>query len=161
MIPQYTTEFKQDYLNQISYNLTAFLILKPSLGLNDAPTLPQLAARKALTMTTASVDEIAVTNGYERVFIDTVEIIDNVDGTSEFTVISTFTPDADEALAPFTHICYAYNTAVLGATSINGNNRGSSVGTLIKVEPIIAAPLTITSPAVFTHTTTFKVSLDV
>ena len=161
MIPQYTTEFKQDYLNQISYNLTAFLISKPSLGLTDAPTLPQLAARKALTMAVAAASEITATNGYERFFIDTVEAIDNVDGTSEFTVTSTFTPDASTSLAPFTHICYAYNTAVIGATSLNGNNRGSTVGTLIKVEPIISAPLTVTSPAVFTHTTTFKVSLDV
>ncbi|MBD2201815.1 hypothetical protein H6G33_10690 [Calothrix sp. FACHB-1219] len=161
MISIYTNQFRtrlvEDY---IKINLVSFLIQMPSLGITDSPTPTELNNRLSLTMSNAVAQEIGATNlyGYKRNIITTsTSSEDLINRVITVTVTSTFTANGG-SIGPASHICYARGADVLGASASNGNNRGSTIGTLIKVEPLVLAPYTIANGVTFTHNTSFIVS---
>lgn len=157
MIPTYTNEIRLKILDTfVSINLVAILINYPELGITDSPSAPQAALRRALTMQIVATKELALTGGYQRSIItlpaSTPDSTDlnrsNSSGIATFQPISTF--------APCTHIVYARGANLSGVDPSNGNNRGNTLGTVIFVEPIVGAPLTLSNPTVFQHNFTFS-----
>ncbi len=161
MISTYCNQFKESVLTSyLSYNLVAFLINKPSLGITNSPTTAQLLERKTLTMEEAAAFEINVAGGYKRAIIPLTPLINNDNERSSFINVSAqFTPTAG-SFAACTHICYARGASLATASNANGNNRGDNTGILIKVEPVINAPFIITAPTTFIHNTQFKLIYD-
>lgn len=159
MIPTYTTEYStklfEDYLG---FNLVAFLISRPSLGLTDTPSIAELDARRALTMMQAAAYEIALTNGYARSILTLVKNPASTTTDLIYTATATFTASSAGALSSATHICFARGANLTGGNAANGQNRGNTQGTLIKVEPLLNAPLSISASTTLTHSTSFKLS---
>lgn len=159
MISIYVNQYKNAIiLDYLSYNLVAFLIHRPILGITDTPTNVELTARKNLTMALASSSEITTNGGYSRQIVNLSPITVDSNGISIVTATVNFTPNPSESFSPFTHICYARGVDLINTSPANGNNRGNPTGTLVKVEPVLQAPLQIQAPVSFIHTTDFKVS---
>lgn len=160
MTPTKTVEYLTYLLtNGIGSNLVSYLINMPSLGITDTPTDDQLLLRQQLTMVNAVAQELSGA-GYKRnlLSISTGSIV-YTSNTITVPVVSTFTNSGGN-IGPFTHICYARGANITGANSTNGNNRGDTTGTLIQVEPVTSAPLTIAQNVNFIHTATFTFNVS-
>jgi hypothetical protein len=160
MIPTITKEIKTYFITQtIGYNLVAFLINKPTLGVTTSPTNDELLLRENLSMTTAVAQEINST-GYKRALIqiDSTNIVYS-NGEATLSVTATFTAPSTNALGPFTHVVWARGANLTGANSGNGNNRGNTTGTVYKVETVNLAPLTLQAGATFSTTTDISISI--
>lgn len=159
MIPTYTTEYLDKiYEDYVGFNLVAFLINRPALGITNTPSVGELDLRRSLTMQIAASYEIALTNGYSRSIITLIK--DPASTTTDviYTGTATFTANSSGALSSATHICFARGANLNGGTTLNGQNRGNTQGTLIKVEPLLNAPLSIPASTTLTHNTSFKLS---
>ncbi len=159
MIETYTQEFRENLINEyVRAGLVAFLIRIPSLGVTDTPTTLQLEARKGLTMLEAVEAEIAVLNGYKRALVAaTLNPSSNLYQTY-YNLTSTFEASIEGNFPEATHICYARGANVTDMTNANGNNRGDTQGTLIKVEPLEGAPLILGSGTTLTHNSIFRLT---
>ena len=162
MIPTYTTEIRRSIIDTyLSFNLVAILINRPSLGLTDTPTNTEMNERRNLTMAQVIASEIGSTSlkGYKRQII-TVNPGATVAGTtlSQNSIVVTFQAAPGTSLDPFTHIVYVRGANLTLATDLNGNNRGNVSGTVVLVEPIQFAPVTLAHPSTFQHTLDLKVS---
>jgi hypothetical protein len=137
---------------------TAALIYKPDLGLTDTPTELELTARQNLTMIEVGQAEIELTGGYQRYLSDNLNplIVPTPDNNAVGTTLySEFTPTPDSEFEPATHIVYIKGmTEVL--TDLNGNGRGGTTGEVILVEPLLEAPLIVSSPAIYTHSAIYE-----
>lgn len=158
-IAVYTKEFRTavaaDYLGQ---DLIAMLINAPQLGLGEIPTKENINDSINLTMQEAASLEVGNSKGYKR-FIVTLEepTYDEINKRAIFNVTSKFIAKGG-SIGPFTHLCYATQTNLNGATDANGNNAGDTQGILVKVEPVDFAPNTIAENVFYTHVTQFIVS---
>ncbi len=154
-IPTYTNEIRKSIIdNYLSFNLVAFLIYKPSLGITDAPTNAELNLRKELTMEEAAASEIGGINlnGYSRIIVDLASSVNNnIDNLSTNTKDIYFIPTTG-IIGPFTHVVVARGANITGGTIANGNNRGNITGTIIYTEPVVNAPLIIEPPQQFKFT---------
>ena len=155
-------ELKTYFINNtIGYNLVALLINMPSLGVTSSPTNDQLLLRENLTMATAVAQEVAVGTSYKRhiVQFDSEDIVYS-NGQATISVTATFTPlTATNSIGNFTHVVWARGANLVGATDLNGNNRGDTTGTIWKVQSVLAAPITITYPIVFNSTTDITIAV--
>lgn len=141
MIPTYTTAIKQSIIETyFGNNLVIALVNRPSLGITDTPTVDEVAARQAFNMTDVFDSEIGATtlNGYARQIVlpadINVTVIDTERSEAEITV--TFSAVGGNMDA-FSHLVAIRAADLVGADPIlNGNNRGSSVGEVIFVEPV-------------------------
>lgn len=159
MIPTYTSEYLNKlYEDYVGFNLIAFLIFRPSLGITNTPSVNELDLRRALTMQLATSYEIALTNGYSRSIINLIEDPSSTTTDVIYTGVATFTASSSGSLNAATHICFARGANLTGGSNLNGQNRGSTQGTLIKLEPLLNAPLTIAASTTLTHNTSFKLS---
>lgn len=162
MIETYTQEFREDLVEHyLSKDLVAFLIHLPSLGITDTPTSNQLEQRKLLTMMAASAAEIEVQHGYKRSLVAVTAYPPLNPYQTIYDLTSTFTAAANGDFPEATHICYACGVNLTNPTNGNGNHRGDTQGTLIKVEPLFNAPLTIRAGVTFTHSTSFKITSQI
>ncbi len=138
MIPTYTSEYlnklHEDY---IGFNLVAFLIFRPSLGITNTPSVAELDARRALTMQVAASYEIALTNGYSRCILTLTKDVTSTTTDVIYNSSGSFVASSSGVLSPATHICFARGANLSGGSTLNGQNRGSTQGTLIKVEPLL------------------------
>lgn len=159
MIETYTQEFRENLVNEyVRIGLVAFLIRMPSLGITDTPTTNQLEARKALTMLEAAEAEIAVTNGYKRALVAvTLNPASNLYQTY-YNLVATFEASLEGNFPEATHICYARGANVIDMNNDNGNNRGDTQGTLIKVEPLEGAPLILGTGTTLIHNSIFRLT---
>lgn len=157
-----TKELKTYFINNtIGYNLVALLINMPSLGVTSSPTNDQLLLRENLTMATAVAQEVAIGTSYKRHIIqfDSEDIVYS-NGQATINVTVTFTPLATtNTIGPFTHVVWARGANLVGANSGNGNNRGDTTGIIWKVQSVVAAPITITYPVVFSSTTDITITV--
>ncbi len=159
MLAQHTTQYQNNLvLEYIASNLVALLIYKPDLGLTDFPSDTELLNRRALTMSTAATAELAVLNGYTRRTVALVVASSTDPNTVIYTSSTTFTASGTGPFSQATHICYARGVNLLGGNAGNGNNASDTAGTIIKVEPLLNAPLVVPTSTTFTHTTKFIVS---
>lgn len=140
MIPTYTTSIKEGIIsNYLGVNLVVLLINNASLGITDTPTQVQLDARAAYTMTNVFSTEIGATvlNGYARQIVLPGDIIPTV-VTSELTeaeITVAFTAVGD--MDAFSHFVVVRGADLSGADATgNGNNRGSTIGDIIFIEPV-------------------------
>lgn len=141
MIPTYTTSIRESIIeNFFANNLVIALISRPSLGITDTPTAAELAARQALNMTDIFNAEIGAVqlNGYHRNIVGSgdinVVVIDTETSEAEITV--TFTANGG-TMDSFSHIVAIRSADLTGADPVlNGNNRGSTLGEVIFVEPV-------------------------
>jgi hypothetical protein len=145
----FTTEYYTGLLNYTSTNLVALLINRPELGLSSSPTLTQLEARLSLTMEDAVAWELTQ-SAYSRAIVTSPVIMLPTSTTLTAELIATVTFSG--IIGPFTHILFTRGANVAGANAGNGNNRGSSNGTIIWIDSVVSAPLTITTPATFVYT---------
>lgn len=156
-----TKEIRELFITDtIGYNLVAFLVNMPSLGNTDTPTNDQLLDRENLTMSTAAAQEVTGSS-YARYIatIDPADIIEDNNGKFSVEVTATFTPTSDSSIGPVTHVVWARGANLVGATELNGNNRGDISGTVYKVEPLVGAPQTLTYPVVFNHTIDIEITI--
>lgn len=146
---QFNTRMIADY---IGANLFAFLINDPSNTILESSTMAQAAAL-----------EITATNGYTRLGAitlpgattateDAVLVIANTPSVVQRPVTTCIAPQQQWAavggqMGPFTKVCYAR-----GATG----TRGNTSGTLVRIETVAGAPLTLEDGQQFRHTATFK-----
>ena len=164
MIPTYTTSIKQSIIeNFFGSNLVIALVNRPSLGITDTPTVNEIAARQAFNMTGVFDSEIGAINlnGYARQIVTSGDINVVVVNTerSEAEITVSFTAST-AAMDPFSHIVAIRNADLVNADPlINGNNRGSSVGEVIFVEPVdnpILPGSIFSIPIAATYEYTFK-----
>jgi len=123
----------KEYLTE---GLGCFLIYLPELGLDDTPNEMEYERRKALTMGEAVNYEIGKysLNGYSRYIFLESEIDIKITKTLISLTVKPFFQAVGDYMEPFTHICLARG---MNSGSIsNGNNRGSSIGTLILTKPV-------------------------
>jgi hypothetical protein len=156
-----TKEIREFFITDtIGYNLVAFLINMPSLGNTDTPTNDQLLNRENLTMASAAAQEVTATS-YARYIasIDPTDIVEDNDGKFFISVTAVFTPTSDNPIGPVTHVVWARGANLVGATELNGNNRGDTTGIVYKVEPLVAAPQTLIYPVVFKPTITIEIAI--
>ena len=155
-----TKELKTYFItNTIGYNLVALLINMPSLGVTDSPTNDELLLRENLTMTTAVAQEVADTDYKRHIMEFDSEDIVYSNGQATVNVTATFTPTEGNPIGDFTHVVWARGANLVGATELNGNNRGDTTGTIWKVRSVLAAPTTITYPVVFSPTTDITITV--
>ena len=145
MTPTYTNEFREAILTEyIGFNLVAFLVSMPSLGVTDSPTPAQLQERLNLTMTAAVANELPHANGYSRQLVYLGNPVTNE--TNKESISDTnveFISDGGD-VGPFTHIVFARGANLSGADpALNGNHRGDITGTVVRVEPVVGAPLVL------------------
>jgi hypothetical protein len=150
-----TKEIREFFITDtIGYNLIAFLINMPSLGNTDTPTNDEILNRENLTMTTAAAQEVSgISYARQIVTIAPTDITEDNNGKFSITVSATFAPTDTNPIGPVTHIVWARGANLVGATLLNGNNRGDTTGTVYKVEPVTAAPQTLTYPTQLTVST--------
>ena len=157
-----TRELKTYFItNAIGYNLVALLVNMPSLGITNSPTNDQLLLRENLTMATAVAQEVVIGTSYKRhiVTVDSTNIIYS-NGQASVNVTASFTPLAStNTIGPFTHVIWARGANLIGANTLNGNNRGDTTGTIWKIQPVLAAPQTITYLTVFNSTTDITIAV--
>jgi hypothetical protein len=161
MIPTYSDEIRKSFIDTyISYNLVALLINDETLGLTDAPNSTQLSARRALTMAYVISKEIGATSlkGYKRSVVTLGTTVNGDPNLSTNTAQATFQADPGQTLDTATHIVYVRGANLTGISTANGNNRGNIQGLVVLVEPLIAAPISLTFPTVFTHTANLRIS---
>lgn len=160
MSSTYPTQFTNDLIDYLSFNMVAFLINRNQLGLSHAPTQLELTSRRDLIMSTAASFEVGAValNGYRRAIVTPVE---DPQDPNNLTLTASFTA-AGGAIGPFTHICFARGASLVGANSANGNNRGNLTGSLIFVESVATgSPLaarTVSSGTTFTFSKPFTIS---
>lgn len=156
-----TKEIREFFITDtIGYNLVAFLINMPSLGNTNTPTNDQLLNRENLTMATATAQEVAGTSYARHIAtIDSADIVEDNNGKFSVTVTATFTPTNGNPIGPVTHVVWARGANLVGATLVNGNNRGDTTGTVYKVEPLVAAPQTLTFPTVFNPSINIEIAI--
>ncbi|MFO0089607.1 MAG: hypothetical protein ACK518_02165 [bacterium] len=150
----FTNEYYTGIINYTTSNLVALLINRPELGLSNSPTLPQLEARLNLNMTTAVTWELNQAT-YSRAIV-TNPII-NLPTSNVLTAELTASVSFNGTIGPFTHIVFTRGANVAGANPANGNNRGSNQGTIVWIEAVLSAPLTVTAPATYTYTLTMPI----
>jgi hypothetical protein len=134
MIPTITKEVQETIANYISTGISCFLINYPDLGLDTQPNTEQYNLRKMLTMERAVLYELPLGGGYKRFIPDLVtnaQLLDLQRLTINAKFIATSGP-----IGPFTHVCVAMATNLIGANTSNGNNRGNSSGVLIASIPV-------------------------
>lgn len=151
----FTNEYYTGLINYTNTNLVAFLINRPELGISNSPTLSQLEERLSLTMPDAVAWELTNTS-YSRSII-TAPIVNLPTSTTlsaELIANATFSG----TIGPFTHIVFARGANIAGANLANGNNKGSSQGTIIWIDAVTSAPISITPPATYTYTLTLPIS---
>lgn len=157
-----TKEIREFFITDtIGYNLVAFLINMPSLGNTDTPTNDEILNRENLTMATASAQEVSGTSYARHIAtINPADIVEDNNGNFSVTVSATFTPTDGNPIGPVTHVVWARGANLVGADPItNGNNRGDTTGTAYKVEPLTAAPQTLTFPTQLTVSTEIAIAI--
>ena len=163
MIPTYPTIFRTNLFNNyLLIDVVAILIYDPLLGVTDSPSAAELTARRAYTVTDAVANEIGgvALNSYERSIVTIDPLVEDIPlQTTEVTITATFAPSSGNTYDDATHIVYIRNANVIGATPANGNNRGDIQGDIIKLEPLVGAPVTLSNPTVLTHITTIKLDI--
>lgn len=151
MNPTITKEIKKYFITDtIGYNLVAFLINMPSLGVTNSPTNDQLLLRENLIMSEAVAQELT-DSSYNRqtLNINPEDIIFTASGKASLEVTASFSTTVDNEIGPFTHVVWARGAS---------NTKGSTNGIIWKVEPVTAAPLTINYPVTFTTTTDVSIT---
>lgn len=140
MIPTYTYAIKDKIIKDyFGANLVAALINNNNLGITDAPSSTQLAARQNYNINNLVTNEIGALNlnGYQRQIIPnntiTPTIISNT--LTEVNLNVSFTAVGGN-FDLFTHIVVIRGANLTNATIINGNNRGDINGTIIFIEPV-------------------------
>lgn len=159
MIKTYSQEIRKGIIEDYFYfNCVALLINKSNLGYSNAPTTTELNNRKSLIIAQAAATEVVVGNGYKRALITvptTTEDLNSDSSSVEITVNFTATGGS---IGPFSHVVIVRGANLSGATLANGNNRGSAVGKVICVEPVLNAPFTLLTGQTFNYT--FNLSLS-
>lgn len=155
MLPTYTDSVAASFIdNYLAYQLAAILINAPSLGLTDVPSESEMTARRTLTMVDVAGYELT-NDSYRRMFIQLAAAAP-LEGLLVSSATTTFVGPTNAAIGPATHIVYARGVLQSGANNSNGNNRGSTQGQVILVEPLSGAPLSLSYPYTLTHTVTFR-----
>ena len=161
MIPTYSDDIRKLILDSfISSNLVAILINNPALGLTDTPNATELDLRRTLDLTTIAAIEIGGTalNGYARQIITLPAATDDVPNeVSSSTTSVAFTASGGD-FDDFTHILLVTGADLVGAAPANGNNRGSTVGTVVYVEPAVSAPVTLLDGQTFNYNFTLNLA---
>lgn len=160
MIPTYTYAIKEKLITDyLGGNLVVALINAPDLGITDTPSTQQLNARRTYTMNNVFTTEIGVTalNGYARQIVDPLDItVTQVDTNLSEAEISVSWTAVDGDMEPFSHFVVIRGAELTNADPIvNGNNRLSTIGTIIFIEPVnnIANPGV---PYIITENLTFN-----
>lgn len=162
MIPTYTYAIKNKVITDyLGTNLAIILINNINLGMTDTPTIDQLDARRNFTAANLLNFEIGtpILNGYRRDLILNSEIIPVTinSNQTEANIEAEFTA-VGGPFQPVTHVVALRGAELTGANPLtNGNNRGSTNGTIIFIEPIqnIVSPNT---PLIVQQGTTFSYS---
>lgn len=168
MIPTYTYAIKQELLDTfLGNNLIVALINAPTLGITDTPSAQQLENRATYTMTNVFSSEIGLANlnGYARQIILPGDITVNQVNTqlSDVDLSVSFTATGGD-FDPFTHLVVIKDADLVNADPIlNGNNRGSTIGTIIFIEPVDngGAPLTLIEGLSYNYDFKLQVSSEV
>lgn len=153
----YPLEFKLSIINNISFNLVAILVYYPELGL-EVPTSEQLQLRRNINMFKVAEKEISNTGGYAR-FGVSAPLPVLINGDYKLNISSRFPAvgGATAAFNPATHIVYTRGADLINATPLNGNNIGSTVGTVVLVETLNNAPYIINTGVFLNHTTSINI----
>lgn len=162
MIPTFSDQIKTDILtNYLGSNLVVGLINYPALGLTDAPTTTEVNLRRTLDISNIDTYEIGRNNlnNYKRqiVNITSSDIVGDVTKQALITIeFEAIGGDFEEA----THIIAIRGAKISNATTNNGNNRGSTQGVIIFVEPLKNAPFTLVEDTVFEYSFTLVSSIN-
>lgn len=159
MIPTYTYAIKNKIITDyLGTNLAILLINNPNLGMTDTPTADQLEARRNFDASNLLTFEIGTPalNGYRRDLILNSEITPTVINSNQTeAIIEAHFTAVGNNFQPATHVVALRGADLTGANELtNGNNRGSTAGTIIFIEPIqnIVSPNT---PLIIQQGTTF------
>jgi hypothetical protein len=146
----YTRALFSFLLSQINTNLVVILINRPQLGIGTVLTPAEIDARLNITMAQAALWEIS---SYSRFIVTTpiITIPTRTAPTASLVATATFTPSGGP-IGPFTHALVVRGANLVGASPANGNNRGSNVGTVVHIETVVSAPLSVAPPAVYNCT---------
>jgi hypothetical protein len=140
MIPTYTYAIKEkiikDYLGS---NLVVLLINNNNLGITDAPSSTQLEARQNYNINNLATQEIGAANlnGYKRHVILNNSIVPNIISPTltEVNLTASFTAVGGN-FDLFSHIVVLRGANLTNITTLNGNNRGDTTGTIVYIEPV-------------------------
>lgn len=161
MIPTYTDDIRQLILNSfINSNLVAALINYSALGLTDTPNATELDLRRTLDLTNIAVIEVGGTalNGYARQVITLPAATNDVTNeVSSSTTSVSFTASGGD-FDDFTHVILITGADLIGAAPANGNNRGSTVGTVVYAEPVVGAPVSLLDGQTFNYNFTLNLA---
>lgn len=162
MIPTYTNQIKREIIESfLGSNLVVALVNYPNAGLSDTPTTQELAARKNFGMTNVFNTEIGRTNmnGYARQIVEDLSI-ETLSTLTKAEVEVSFTAEGGN-FDPFTHIVLIKDADLSNADpATNGNNRGSTVGSVIYIEPVNnqSQPLILTNNLTFNYSFSLNIA---
>lgn len=163
MIPTFSNKIKTELVTDfLGTNLVIALINYEGLGLTDAPTIEQQVLRQEFSTQDLGVYEIGgqQLNGYRRNIVNITEA-DIVGNNVKRAIITVEFTAVDGDLDPFTHVVAIRGAKVTDAEVSNGNNRGNTQGTIIFVEPIENAPITVLENNAFEYTLTLVSSIGI